>query len=68
MSEPKQGDIDKNVRHEAGINALRKIGKIVAEEEQHDAEKENALRWFARYGWIILLGGILLLGYIMRLI
>ncbi len=68
MSESEQGSIDKNVSREVGINALRKIGKIVADEEQHDAEKENVLRWLARYGWILLLGGILLLGYIMRLI
>ncbi|MDX8385604.1 MAG: hypothetical protein R8M11_03695 [Gallionella sp.] len=68
MSVSEQENIDKNIRREVGINALRKIGKIVAEEQKTDAEKENALRWIARYGWIILLGGILLLGYIMRLI
>ena len=68
MSESEQRHIDMNVRREVGINALRKIGKIVADEEKIDAEKENALRWVARYGWIILLGGILLLSYIMRLI
>ena len=68
MSESEQRHIDMNVRREVGISALRKIGKIVADEEKIDAEKENALRWVARYGWIILLGGILLLSYIMRLI
>ncbi len=68
MSEFEHGNVDKNIRREVGINALRKIGKIVAEEQQTDAEKQNALRWVSRYGWIILLGGILLLGYIMRLI
>ncbi len=68
MSDPEQDRIDKSVRRVVGINALRKIGKIVAEEDRADAEKDNALRWMARYGWIVLLGGVLLLGYIMGLI
>ncbi|HEU0189581.1 MAG TPA: hypothetical protein VFQ97_06240 [Gallionella sp.] len=63
MNNPDQEIIDKNVRRAAGINALRKIGAIVAEEQQTDAEKAKVLRWFFRYGWIILIGSALLLAY-----
>lgn len=63
MNNPDQEIIDKNVRREAGINALRKIGAIVAEEQQTDAEKAKVLRWFFRYGWIVLIGSTLLLAY-----
>jgi hypothetical protein len=60
MNKYEQERMEKNVRHAAGINALRKIGEIVAEEQQADAEKARVLRWFVRYGWLVLLGGVLL--------
>jgi hypothetical protein len=33
---------------------LRRIGTIVAEEQKTDDQKAKVLRWFVRYGWIIL--------------
>lgn len=60
MNNPEQDIIDKKVRRAAGINALRKIGAIVAEEQRADADKVKVLRWFARYGWIVLAGSVLL--------
>ena len=68
MSDNEQDIIRKKVRRAVGISALRKIGKIVAEEQHADAEKANVLRWFARYGWIILPAGALLLAYLMGLV
>lgn len=68
MSEPLQEIVEHKVRRAAGANALRRIGKIVAEERQADAEKARALRWFFRYGWLVLLGGALALAYLMGVI
>jgi len=69
MNQPEDDDaIEKNVRRATGISALRKIGKIVAEDLQVDTEKEKALRWFARYGWMVLLAGALLLAYLLGVI
>ena len=55
--------VEHKVRRAVGLNALRKIGVIVAEEQQADADKARTLRWFARYGWIVLIGSALLLAY-----
>ena len=63
MSNDEQEIIEKNIRRAAGIKALREIGEIVADEQQADAEKARALRWFARYGWLVLSAGVLLLSY-----
>jgi len=63
VNHPEQEIIEQKIRRAAAINALRKIGKIVASENQADMEKLRVLRWFARYGWMILLGGALLLAY-----
>ena len=63
MNHPEQEIIEQKVRRAAAINALRNIAKIVASENQADMEKLRVLRWFARYGWMILLGGALLLAY-----
>jgi len=41
---------------------------IVAEEQQADAKKANVLRWFVRYGWIVLPCIALLVAYAMGLI
>ena len=68
MHSPEQGIIEKKVRRAVGISALRKIGKIVAAEQQADAEKDEVLRWFARYGWIVFLGGALLLAFLLGVI
>jgi hypothetical protein len=69
MNQPEDDDaIEKNVRRTTGVSALHKIGKIVAEDLQVDAEKEKALRWFTRYGWMVLLAGALLLAYLLGVI
>lgn len=52
------------VRRAAGINALRKIGRIVATEQQADTDKARILRWFARYGWFALPGVAILVAYL----
>jgi hypothetical protein len=63
VNEPEQDIIEQNICRAAAINALRKIGEIVARENQADMERVKALRWFARHGWMILLFGALLLAY-----
>lgn len=70
MSNPEseQEVIEHKVRRAAGLSALRKIGVIVAEEQQADADKARTLRWFVRYGWLVLTGGALLLAYLMGVI
>lgn len=68
MSDPLHEIVEHKVRRAVGANALRKIGRIVAEEQQADAEKARALRWFFRYGWLVLLCGALLLAYLMGVI
>jgi hypothetical protein len=61
-------EVKQKVRRVVGINALRKIGLIVATDRQTDNEKAKMLRWFARYGWIVLPGVALLVAYAMGLI
>jgi len=68
MQRPEQNIVEQKVRRAVGINALRKIGVIVVREQQADTDKANVLRWFARYGWIVLLGAALLVAYAMGLI
>lgn len=68
MNEPEQEVVEHKVRRAVGISALRKIGAIVAEEQQTDAKNANVLRWFARYGWIVLPCIALLVAYAMGLI
>ena len=63
MNHHEQEIVEQKVRRAAAINALRKIGKIVTREYQADLDRANVLRWFVRYGWMILLGGALLLAY-----
>jgi hypothetical protein len=60
--------VEQEVRRAAGVNVLRKIGLIVAAEQRTDADKAKLLRWFARYGWIILPGAALLAAYAISLI
>ena len=63
-----QSIVEQKVRRAVAINALRKIGLIVAAEQQTDSDKAKWLHWFARYGWIVLPGIALLLAYMMGLI
>jgi hypothetical protein len=55
MSGPDQEIVEHKVRRAVGIHALRKVGRIVAEEQQADADKARVLRWFVRYGWLVAL-------------
>ena len=66
--ESEQDVVEYKVRRAAGINALRKIGAIVAEEQQADADKAKFARWFVCYGWLILISSVLLLAYLMGVI
>ena len=68
MNDPEQEIVGYKVRRAVRLSALRKIDGIVAEERQADADKAKVLRWFVRYGWLVLPGGALLLAYIMGLI
>ena len=60
--------VEHKVRRAVGLNALRKIGEIVAEERQADADTAIMLRWFVRYGWIVLIASALLFAYFYGLI
>lgn len=63
MSDPGKEIVEHKVRRAVGANALRKIGRIVAEERQADEEKARVLRWFLRYGWLVALGAVLAWAY-----
>jgi hypothetical protein len=64
VNNAEQEIVKQKVRRAAGINALRKIGLIIATEQQTDTDKAKLLRWFARYGWIVLPGAALLVAYV----
>jgi hypothetical protein len=66
--EPEQEVVEHKVRRAVGINALHKIGVIVAEEQLADADKAKVVRWFMRFGWIVLIGSALLLANLMGVI
>ncbi len=68
MNHPEREIVEKKVRRAMMINALCKISAIVDREQQADTEKANALRWLARYGWIVLPGVALVVAYLMGLI
>ncbi len=59
MSDPEKEVVEHKVRRAVGFHALRKIGRIVAEEQQADVDKARAVRWFVRYGWLVALGAVL---------
>ncbi len=63
MSDPEKEIVEHKVRRAVGIHALRKIGKIVAEERQADEDKAKVVRWFLRYGWLVALGAGLAWAY-----
>jgi hypothetical protein len=46
--------VQNKVRRATALNALRKIAKIVAEEERMDASKRRYLGYFLRYGLLTL--------------
>lgn len=56
--------VEQKVKRAVAVSALRKIGRIVDQEQQADAGKASMLRWFARYGWIALPGVVLLAAYL----
>jgi hypothetical protein len=64
VNNPEQKIVEQKVRRAVGINLLRKISAIIAREQQADTDKANVLRWFTRYGWIVLLGAALLVVYL----
>ena len=68
MNDPEPEIVEHKVRRAAGINVLRKIGAIVAEEQKIDAGKDRVLRWIVRFGWIVLPCVVLLAVYAMGLI
>lgn len=68
MQNPEQGIVEQKIRRAVGVSALRRIGAIVAREQKADAEKANVLRWFVRYGWIVLPGAVLLVAYLTGMI
>ena len=68
VQNPEQNIVEHKIRRAVGLNALRKIGVIVAGERQADTEKANMLRWFSRYGWIIMLCVVLLAVYLTGMI
>ncbi|MDO8313226.1 MAG: hypothetical protein Q7T25_14935 [Sideroxyarcus sp.] len=47
--------LQQNIRRTTGLHALKQIRAIVDEENADDAFKARALRWLARYGWLLLL-------------
>jgi hypothetical protein len=60
--------MEQKVQPAAAINALRKIGLIVARERKADTGKTRVLRWLSRYGWIALPGIALLVAYLIVMI
>ena len=65
ISGPVQDVVEQKVRRAVAVNALHKIGKIVAREQQADTDKVIVLRWALRYGWLILLAAAALLAGLM---
>jgi hypothetical protein len=47
--------LQQNIRRTTGQLALKKIRKIVDEENEKEATEARILRWMLRYGWIVLL-------------
>jgi hypothetical protein len=68
VQSPEQDIVEQKVRRAVGLNALRKIGLIVAEERQTDIDRASVLRWFARYGWIVVAGAVVLAAYLAGII
>ena len=65
MSGAEREIVKQRIRRAVTISALQKIGLIVDEDLQTEDQKARMLRWFARYGWIVLPCIALLLAYLM---
>jgi hypothetical protein len=63
VSDPEKEIVEHKVRRAVGIRALRKIGKIVAEERQADKDNARVVRRFVRYGWLVALVAVLAWAY-----
>lgn len=55
MNDPEQDIVAHKVRRAVGLQALRRIGAIVEQEQRAEAQRKKALRWLMRYGWLVLL-------------
>ena len=62
MNNPEKEVVEQKIRRATAINALRKIGLIVAEEQKTEARQEQAWRWMLLLGLLILLFSAALLG------
>jgi hypothetical protein len=63
VSNPEKEIVEHKVRRAVGIRALRKMGRIVADERRDDEDKARAVRWFLHYGWLVALGVVLAWAY-----
>lgn len=68
MNDPEQDIVAHKVRRAVGLQALRRIGAIVEQEQRAEAQRKKALRWLVRYGWLILLAMALGMARIIGLI
>ena len=55
MTLPEHERIERNVRHTAGLHALKEISGIVQDDLREEAARVKLLRAFLRYGGIVLL-------------
>jgi hypothetical protein len=62
------GNSETNGSPAVSIDVLRKIGLIVAADQQADNEKAKMLRRLARHGWIVLPGVATLAAYAVGLV
>jgi len=60
-----QDHIEQNMQRAVGKRALREIRGIVDDELRVDAEKEQFLREFVKYGWMIMLLVSIVLAYLL---
>jgi len=68
IDNPVQDIVEHKIRRAVGLNALHKMGGIVAAEQQADAEKAKIVRWFIRYGWLVALVAGLSCAYVFGII
>ena len=64
MPESEPDIVEQKVKRAVAVSALRKISRIVEQEQRADTDKAGLLRWFARYGWIALPAVVLLGAYL----
>ncbi len=63
MNGPEKEVVEHKVRRAVGMHALRRIGRIVAEEQRADEDRASAVSWFVRYGWLVALAAVLAWAY-----